>query len=146
MTSTIKTLTGGCHCGAIRYTAELDLSNLTAQKCNCTICQKTNRLGISVDPEKFKVTTPSSLDQVPEYQFGPKRQHFHFCTTCGVHCFAYGSYEYEGKTHKNFSINAVSLDPDQGVDLREIKVGYWDGKAENWAAGQAEKPYPGGYY
>lgn len=146
MASTIKPLTGGCHCGAIRYSVDLDLANLSAQKCNCSICHKTNRLPIPVDRKNFKLTNPSSMDQVPQYQFGPKRQHSHFCTTCGVHCFSYGSYEFQGQTINNFSINAVTLDPDQGVDLRAIKVGHWDGKADNWAAGIAEKPYPGGYY
>ncbi|KAK5653047.1 hypothetical protein OQA88_9333 [Cercophora sp. LCS_1] len=142
--SSTKTLAGGCHCGAIRYTAELDISNLHAQKCNCSICLKTNRMGLSVDPSKFKVTTHKSIEEVPEYQFGPKRQHYHFCTTCGVHCFGYGSYEFQGQTFNNFSINAVTLDPDQGFDLRDVKVAYWDGKGEDWAAGMAEKPAPGG--
>ena len=113
---------------------------------NCSICLKTNRLSITIpNPDtEFKLLSPAALASVPSYQFGPKSQHYRFCDKCGIHVFAYGSYVYEGQEVKNFSINAVTLDADQGVDLRAFKMGYWDGKAENWEAGEGERPYPGG--
>jgi len=115
---------------------------------NCSICLKTNRLSVQVpNPDtQFHLISPGSLSDVPEYQFNSKSQHHHFCDKCGIHPFSYGSYVWEGKEVKNFSINAVTMDPDQGVDLRAFKVSYWDGKGENWGAGMAEKPYPGGAY
>ncbi|KAK1759921.1 centromere protein V [Echria macrotheca] len=143
----LKTYTGGCHCGAVRYSIEADLSGQPkASKCNCSICLKTNRLSLTVDRANFKLLSPASLDEVPSYQFSTRQQHHKFCDKCGIHCFLMGSYVYEGKTYHNFSVNAVTLDPDQGFDLREFKVTYWDGKAENWAAGQMEKPAAGGCY
>lgn len=144
----LKTYTGGCHCGAIRYSAQLDLSapHPDATKCNCSICLKVNRVGLSVEqPEtRFKLVSPGSIDDVPEYRFGVKRQSYRFCNVCGVHCFSSGSYEYEGKVVDNFAINAVTLDQGQGVDFRAFKVGHWDGKTENWAAGLSDTAYPGG--
>jgi hypothetical protein len=86
------------------------------------------------------------MSSVPLYQFAAKSQHHHFCDKCGIHVFGYGSYVWEGEEVKTFSINAVTLDPDQGVDFREFKIGYWDGKTGNWEAGMGEKPYPGGTY
>ena len=142
----LKTYTGGCHCGAVRYAVSVDLSQTRASKCNCSICLKTNRMSLEVKPEDFKLISPATLDAVPDYQYGSKSQHHHFCDKCGIHCFLHGSFVFEGQESKNFSINAVTLDPDQGFDLREFKVVYWDGKTQNWAAGPSEKPYPGGYY
>ena len=37
MTET-KTYSGGCHCGRVRYKAEVDLSRVMS--CNCSICRK----------------------------------------------------------------------------------------------------------
>jgi hypothetical protein len=140
------TYTGGCHCGFIRYSIDIDLTEPKASKCNCSICLKTNRLSLTIQPEQLKLISPASIDDIPEYKFGTMSQHHYFCKNCGIHCIAKGSYVWEGKEVHNMSINAVTLDPDQGVDLRAFKVEYWDGKGENWTAGVAEKPYPGGCY
>lgn len=147
----LKTYTGGCHCRAIRYSVALDLSaeHPSATKCNCSICLKTNRIGLAVDdPERdFKLLSPASVDEVAEYRFNTGNTHHRFCSRCGIHCFVHGSYVLEGSEVRHFSINAVTLDPDQeGLDLRGFKIGYWDGKEENWNAGLADKPYPGGTY
>ena len=126
----------------------LQPENANSTHSNCSICLKTNRLSLQIpNPDtQFHLLSPASLSSVPDYQFGTKSQHYHFCDKCGIHVLAYGSYVWEGKEVKTFSVNAVTLDPDQGVDLRAFKVGYWDGKEENWGAGMGEKPYPGGNF
>lgn len=141
-----KNFSGGCHCGYIRYTADIDLTEPKASKCNCSICLKTNRLSLSVTPEQFKLVSPSSFEDLADYTFGSKSQHHYFCKACGIHCVGKGSYVWEGKEVHNMSINAVTLDEDQGIDLRAFKVTYWDGRENNWGAGAQNEPYPGGCY
>ena len=157
-----KTYTGGCHCSFLRYSLlTADISTAQFTKCNCTICHKINRLSLSVPRSALTILSPTnaenttssdneseggSINGVPSYTFGSGRMTNYFCSKCGIHCFSSGSYEWEGKLVQSFSVNAVTLDADQGVDFRAVKTVYWDGLHDNWTAGSADKPYEGGCF
>lgn len=143
-----KTYAGGCHCGFIRYTVDLDLSEPKASKCSCSICLKKNIMTVKIEPAQFKLVSPSSLTDVGDYTFGSGWMHHYFCKTCGIHCFGQGTFVREGKENTHMAINAVTLDQDQdpAVDLRKFKFEYWDGKGNNWANGAKDEPFEGGCY
>jgi len=142
----MQTYRGGCHCGFFRYKAELDLSEMKASRCNCSICLKANLVTVKTDPSTFQLEAPASLDDAADYLFGTNSFHHYFCAKCGVHCYGVGEYTHEGRTVKQASVNIVTLDPDQGVDLRKLKCVYWDGKGENWAKGTQDEPFEGGIH
>ena len=142
-----KTYNGGCHCGLIRYTVDLDFAKAQLTKCNCSICLKANLLIVRLQqPEKFKLLSPGSWADAGDLLFGQKTVHHYFCKTCGIHCVQQGTYEFKGVVQPILAINAVTLDQGQGVDFRKSKIAYWDGKTDNWEAGTKDEPFEGGCF
>jgi len=145
-TPATKSVSGSCHCGFIKYQAELPATDPpVATRCNCSICLKQGFTGIRLTPADFTLLSPDRPDQTKEYQLTSKRIHKYFCDTCGVHVWAEGRYEWEGQQVEFFSLNALTLDqPQEGLNLNDFKIQYWDGKNDNWAAGPKDTPWPGG--
>ncbi len=61
----------------------------------------------------------------------------YFCKHCGVHVFGRGDVPELGGAFA--SVNVDCLDD---VELSFLKVGYWDGRHDNWQAGLRERPWP----
>jgi hypothetical protein len=118
---------GSCHCGAIRFETDLDLST-GASRCNCTACQKLGVLGKQYQPGALRVTSGES--SLAMYEWGGRIVQRYFCKICGAHVFSRGQYA---------SVNINCLDD---VDPNRVSVGYWDGRHDNWQAGMASKPWP----
>ena len=81
-------ITGGCHCGAIKYEAEIDPA--TVSICHCTDCQVMSgsafRANVPAKKEGFKLTgTPKVY--VKTADSGNKRAQA-FCPECGTHVYA----------------------------------------------------------
>ncbi|WP_163998058.1 GFA family protein [Pyxidicoccus caerfyrddinensis] len=115
----LKTYEGGCHCGKVRYSVKLDLSQ-PAVSCNCSICQKTGTMLSFVPVENF--TLKSGEKDLTDYQFNKKVIHHLFCSTCGVRSFARGTGP-DGKEMR--AINVRCLD---GVELDKLNVMKFNGK------------------
>lgn len=133
----LKTYAGGCHCGAVRFEAELDPH--TGTKCNCSMCSKKGFYGAVVTPSRFRLL--SGQGALGDYQFNTKMMHHQFCTRCGVHPFGRGHLEQLGGEYYSVNLNCIDE-----LDLSELKTMYWDGRHDNWAAGPSPSPYgPGGH-
>lgn len=115
----LKTHQGGCHCGAVRYRVEIDLSKPVTQ-CNCSICSRTGTLLSFVPASGF--TLEKGEDSLTDYQFNRKVIHHLFCKRCGVRSFARG----EGPKGPAVAINTRCLDD---VDLATLNVQHFDGKS-----------------
>jgi hypothetical protein len=79
MTATVRT--GGCHCGALRFTVAVDL-DAGSFRCNCSICAKSRAWLVTVQAADFVLQ--QGADQLTEYRFGPEVITHCFCRHCGV--------------------------------------------------------------
>lgn len=79
-----ETYTGGCHCGAVRFEADVDLSEGTS-RCNCSLCSKLRYWFASVGDESFRLLQGG--DALSDYQIDSGTVHHRFCGRCGVKPF-----------------------------------------------------------
>jgi hypothetical protein len=120
----VRTYRGSCHCGAVRFEVDLDLSQGSSQ-CNCSICSKTGWWGILVKPSAFRMVTGEelllTLPRIPQSDH-PR------CTICGVPSFNRGDVPQIGGEF--YSVNVRCLDD---VDLSGLPITYLDGLHNTWA-------------
>jgi hypothetical protein len=118
MTS-IKTFTGGCHCGKVRYEAKTGLDQVIS--CNCSICTKRGLLLTFVPTGQF--TLVSGEEELVDYRFNKKTIRHLFCRSCGVESFAMG------KTPNGAEMAAVNVRCLDDVDVASLTLTPVDGKS-----------------
>ena len=114
---------GGCHCGAVRFVAQLPDPPVAALKCNCSICSMTGFIHIIVPHSDF--TLERGADRLASYRFGSGTAEHLFCSVCGVKSF------YQPRSHPEaWSVNACCLD-----ERPELKIELFDGR--DWEKSRA---------
>ncbi len=127
-----KTYPGGCHCGAVRFEADVDLAEGTF-RCNCSICFKSRAWLAAVPAASFRLLEGES--NLRDYQFGPKRIHHRFCAICGVRPFS------QGQDPKGSKMYAVRVNCLEGVDDGEFSgapVKYFNMRHDDFKSPPAE--------
>jgi hypothetical protein len=118
------TMSGGCHCGRVRFRVTAELSGVT--ECNCSICSKKGFLHLIVPPGQFELL--SGEDALTTYRFNTGTARHTFCASCGIHPF----YVPRSDPDK-IDVNVRCLD---GVDLASLTLHRFDGRNWEHAIGQ----------
>jgi hypothetical protein len=122
----IKTYTGSCHCGAVRFEADLDL-DAPSFRCNCSICRRTRFWVAVAGADAFRQT--AGEQELTEYLFHKRvNQHF-FCRHCGVRAFGVGNDTPIGRV---VGVNIGCLEALTEEELSRIPVTYVDGMHDRW--------------
>ena len=80
-------LSGGCHCGAVRYT--LQASPLSVQHCHCESCRKSiGALHATLAIMRRDKVEIEGAENLTKYRTSPGFEQ-QFCRTCGCNLFAY---------------------------------------------------------
>ena len=115
-----KTYNGSCHCGAVRFEADIDLAQGTF-RCNCSICFKTRAWLAAVPASDFRLLSGES--SLAGYRFGRQVIHHRFCQTCGVRPFSQGK---DPKGHEFRAVRVSCLDDVDPQELIAAPVRYFD--------------------
>jgi len=123
-----RTYHGSCHCGAVRFEADLDLS-VPTYRCNCSICSRNRFWPAIVKPEDFRLLTGSEM--LTKYLFNTKRNEHYFCKVCGVRPFGIGTMP-DGQ--RIYGVNIGCLEGVTPEELAAAPIVYIDGKHDRHAA------------
>lgn len=115
----METKQGGCHCGKVRYEAEVDITKPVIE-CNCSYCEKQGLLLSFVPGDKLMIT--SGEDALTEYHFNTGKIAHLFCSVCGVQCFGRADME----NGPGAALNVRTID---GIDLTTVTRTPFDGRS-----------------
>lgn len=119
-------VSGGCHCGAVRFEAFSD-PNPTLLDCNCSICAASGYLHLFIPHQRF--TLLSGQEKLTSYRFGSGEAEHLFCRICGVKSF------YQPKSHPScWSVHLNCLDD---PSLLNPEIVPFDGR--NWEKAAARE-------
>ena len=125
----LETYEGGCHCGRVRFRAQIDFAETAIGECNCSICTKKGILHVPVAKERLEVL--QGADELTCYRFNTGTASHTFCRHCGIHPF------YNPRTDpENYSVNARCLDDYDPARMQPRRL--FDG--QNWEAAAARDP------
>jgi len=126
------TITGGCRCGAVRYTIEAE--PLFARHCWCRDCQYIGAGSgtVNVFFASEKVAIKGALTDYTGHADSGTLMHRTFCATCGTPMFT------QADTRMHYiGVRAGTLDE---PDLGKPQVTIWTSSAPSWACFDPDLP------
>src|SRR5687768_17578963 len=122
-----RTYKGSCHCGVVRFEADIDLTKPT-YRCNCSICSRNRFWPAIVRPTDFRLLAGES--ELTKYLFNTKRNEHYFCKHCGVRCFGIGNAP--DPVNRIYGVNLGCLENTTPEELAAAPIVYVDGRHDRF--------------
>jgi hypothetical protein len=122
----METREGGCHCGRVRFRAEIDVDNLS--HCSCSMCSKKGSLHAGTEFATFRLLR--GRNALKAYTFGTGVAQHTFCSHCGLHAFHIP----RSNPHRVI-VNARCLDDIDAASLKPVR--FFDGR--HWEEAQRHR-------
>ena len=134
----LKTYSGSCHCGVVRFEADVDLAEGTI-KCNCSSCTKARSWLVVARSDRFRLIAGSEFQA--DYQWIPPGRakpaiQFHFCKACGIRTPGRGELEAMGGAF--YAVQVPLLDDIDPEELARRRIRYVDGRHDHFDQAPAD--------
>jgi hypothetical protein len=129
----LKTYSGSCHCGAVRFEADLDLA-AGSNRCNCSLCFKARAwFAFAKGAEHFRLLQGASA--LSEYRWTPPGKPgpfltYAFCKHCGIRIFGRAEMPNLGGTFH--AVPLTVLDDATSDELAASPLNYADGRHDHF--------------
>ena len=113
--SGLMTLNGSCHCGAVKFTADLPHGLASARRCTCSICRMPGAVAGTGSVDGFMIR--EGEDKLATYRFSTMTAEHHFCSVCGIY-----THHKRRSNPDELGINVACLEGVSPFDFREVVV------------------------
>ncbi|MBA4012620.1 MAG: aldehyde-activating protein [Phenylobacterium sp.] len=124
-------LAGSCHCGAVRFQVEAEITELTT--CDCSLCVKKNAVMAKAPASALTIT--AGEEHLSLYRWNTGIARHYFCSRCGIYTF-----HRKRAAPDHFGINVFCLD---GFDPSTIPVRATEGVGMSLEDTDARPEWPG---
>ena len=122
-----ETVSGGCHCGAVRFEAVLAGGREKAIRCNCSACRMRGAVLLLSD----RIT--QGAERLTPYRFNTGAAEHFFCATCGIYTYHQRRFD-----PTQFAINVACIDGMSPFDFAAVPVVDGQRHPLDHAAGRSE--------
>jgi hypothetical protein len=109
------TVSGTCHCGAIKFTAVLPQGLASARRCTCSMCRMRGAVAVTGELATFELL--AGAQELATYRFNTRVAEHHFCTVCGIY-----THHRRRSDPDELGINVACLEGVSPFDFAQVTV------------------------
>ncbi|MBK1625511.1 GFA family protein [Afifella marina] len=106
---------GQCHCGAVRFEAELVDDLATARRCTCSFCRMRGAVAVSAVTGGVRILEGEAF--LTRYRFNTGTAEHFFCSRCGIY-----THHQRRSDPLQYGVNVACLQGLSPFDFAEVPV------------------------